>query len=420
MRSIALIDVNNFYVSCERVFNPKLKNKPLVVLSNNDGCVVARSNEAKALGVGMGVPWFKVKPLVNRHNIIAYSSNYALYADMSNRTMNILRQFSPNQEIYSIDESFLDFSQLPAHDLTTYGGAIKNRILQWTGLPVSVGIGSTKTLAKLANYCAKKLPQFEGVCNFNQLADEDHLLKQVPVGEVWGIGRRLDKKLRALNLHTAYDLKRADAKMLRKQFSVMMEKTIRELNSVVCIELEEIGFPRQQIMSSRSFGVPVNDFSSLSESVALYASRAAEKLRAQNSCAGLVHIFIRTSPFKKENFYSNGTTVSLPSPTDNTLTLVRAALSGLRQLYRPNYRYVKAGVILGEIVPVQFMQADLFTQCNKTEKSTRLMEVLDSVNDQMGKGTLKLASEGFRQPWLMKQAAKSPGYTTNWNDILAV
>lgn len=355
IRNIALIDVNNFYVSCERVFNPKLNGKPVVVLSNNDGCAVARSNEVKALGISMGAPWFKMKDLAKQHGIIALSSNYALYADMSNRVMSILRQFSPDQEIYSIDESFLDLTSFQSRDLIQYGQEMKQRILQWTGLPVCVGIGATKTLAKLANHCAKKRPEFRGVCHFNAMPDHelDALLAQIPVGEVWGVGGKLAPRLTALGIKTVYDLKYANQKILRREFSVVMEKTIRELNGHVCIELEEAPPPKQQILSSRSFGTPVRDYNSLAESITLYISRAAEKLRRQQSLAGSVYVYIRTSPFKPDDpFYSNGMTIPLPSPTDDTRQLANIALWALRQLYKPNYNYAKAGIMLTELVPV--------------------------------------------------------------------
>ncbi len=252
-RSIALIDVNNFYVSCERVFNPKLIGKPVVVLSNNDGCAVARSNEAKALGIPMGAPWFKCKDLVKQHGIFALSSNYALYADMSNRVMTILRDFSPDQEVYSIDESFLDVTAFNRRDLMDYGQQMRSRILQWTGLPVCVGIGATKTLAKLANHCAKKRPEFNGVCNFNTLSKDtlSQILSEIEVGEVWGVGRKLAPRLNALGIHNVLQLQQANPKRLRQQFSVVMEKTIRELNGTVCIEIEEIPPPKKQILRSR-------------------------------------------------------------------------------------------------------------------------------------------------------------------------
>lgn len=422
MRNIALIDVNNFYVSCERVFNPKLVNIPVVVLSNNDGCAVARSNEVKALGVGMGAPWFKFKDLAKQHGIVAMSSNYALYADMSNRVMSILRQFSPDQEIYSIDESFLDLTGFQSRDLIQYGQKMRQRILKWTGLPVCVGIGSTKTLSKLANYCAKKRPAFNGVCNLNALSDKDcdYLLSQIEVGEIWGVGRQLAPRLQALGFKTVLDLKRANPERLRQQFSVVMEKTIRELNGTVCIELEEVSPPKKQIISSRSFGHPVSDYNSLAESITLYVSRASEKLRKQHSFAGVLYVYIRTSPFKPdEPFYSNGMTISLPTPSDDTRQLVNVALWGLKQIYKPNFNYQKAGIMLSELVPAEGIQTDLFSQTQASLKSDELMITMDKINRKMGKESIKLASEGFKRPWKMRQENKSPSYTTNWEEIVA-
>ena len=422
-KSIALVDVNNFYVSCERVFNPKLRNKPVVVLSNNDGCAVARSNEVKALGVPMGAPWFKFKDLAKQHGIIAYSSNYALYADMSNRVMSILRQFSPDQEVYSIDESFLDLTSFSSRDLVAYAQQIRQTILTWTGLPVCIGIGATKTLAKLANHCAKKRQLFNGVCNFNSMPphEVDQILSEIDVGEIWGVGRKLAPKLKALGFNTVLDLKQANPEVLRQNFSVVMEKTIRELNGIVCIELEEVTPPKQQILSSRSFGVPVTDLNGLSESISLYVSRAAEKLRRQKSFAGSLYVYIRTSPFKEHVIqYSNGMTIKLPSPTDNTPKLVSIALWGLKQIYRPGHQYAKAGIMLGELVPATTIQQDLFSTIQPDTKSARLMQAMDLINRKMGKESLKVASEGFKRPWKMKQENKSPSYTTSWSDILKV
>lgn len=423
MRNIALIDVNNFYVSCERVFNPKLHNKPVVVLSNNDGCAVARSNEVKALGVGMGAPWFKFKDLAKQHGIIAYSSNYALYADLSNRVMSILRQFSPDQEIYSIDESFLDLTGFQSRDLIAYGQEMRQRILQWTGLPVCVGIGATKTLAKLANHCAKKRPIFNGVCNFNALPPNTlaQMLSEIDVGEVWGVGRRLAPRLKALGIENVLQLQQADPEQLRQQFSVVMEKTIRELNGTVCIEMEEMAPPKKQILSSRSFGHPVRDYQSLAESITLYMSRASEKLRKQQSYAGSVYVYIRTSPFKeKDPFYSNGMTVPLSTPTNDTMRLVNVALWILKQLYKPNYNYAKAGVMLSELVPAQGVQTDLFSEVQVSPKSSQLMLAMDAINKKMGKESIKLASEGFKRPWKMKQENKSPNFTTCWDELVRV
>lgn len=423
MRSIALVDVNNFYVSCERVFNPSLIGKPVVVLSNNDGCAVARSNEVKALGVGMGAPWFKFKDLARKFGIIALSSNYPLYADMSNRVMSILRQFSPDQEVYSIDECFLDLTEFKRRDLVEYGQQIRLRIHKWTGLPVCVGIGQTKTLAKLANHCAKKRKEFDSVCNLNMMTEAqlDLLLGQIEVGEVWGIGRKLAPKLIELGIPTVLDLKRADPETIRSKFSVMIERTVRELNGTICIELEQVAPVRKQIISSRSFGIAVTDLISLSQSISLYMSSAAEKLRRQSSFAGSVYVHIRTSPFKPdEPFYSNGMTIPLPTPTDDTRQLVGVALWGLRRLYWPGYKYQKAGVMLGDIVPQEGIQTDLFTTKLADSKSERLMTALDAINRKMGKESVKLGSEGFRRPWKMKQENRSPSYTTKWSHNLTV
>ncbi|CAG0988310.1 partial Protein UmuC, partial [Anaerolineae bacterium] len=312
MRAIALVDVNNFYVSCERVFNPALEGKSVIVLSNNDGCAIARSNEVKALGVRMGEPWFKLRDIARRHGIVAYSSNYALYASMSNRVMRVLAGFSPDQEVYSIDECFLDLTGFRHLDLREYGLQIRQRIRQWLGLPVCVGIGRTKTLAKLANHIAKKNPQFNGVCDLNAMPREEasRWLGGIAVGEVWGIGRKLAPRLAEIGSHHVLDLQAADPAMMRDKFSVVMEKTIRELNGIVCLDLEEMASPRQQILSSRSFGIPVTDLQSLTESVTLYMSRAAEKLRRQGSCASVVSVFIRTSPFnERAPYYGNSVNI---------------------------------------------------------------------------------------------------------------
>jgi DNA polymerase V len=422
-RSIALVDCNNFYVSCERVFNPGLEGRPVVVLSNNDGCAVARSNEVKALGVKMGAPWFQLKDLARRHGIVAYSSNYALYADMSNRVISILSAFSPDQEVYSIDECFLDLSGFRRRNLTDYGQKIRQRIRQWTGLPVCVGIGASKTLAKLANHIAKKNPLFRGVCDLDAMPpqQQDAWLDGIEVGEVWGIGRQLAPKLQQIGIRSVLDLKRSDPATLNARFSVLMEKTIRELNGVVCIELEEMAAPNKQIISSRSFGVPVTDLESLEQSVTLHVSRAAEKLRRQHAYAGSIHVYIRTSPFnEKESRYANGMTIALPQQSDDTMLLTRVALWGLRKIYRSGYRYQKAGVMLSELVAQQGRQSDLFASVAAQGKSNKLMAVLDQVNALMGRQTLKLAAEGFSQPWKMKQGNRSPGYTTCWDDLVVL
>ena len=421
MRNIALIDVNNFYVSCERVFNPKLEDKPVVVLSNNDGCVVARSNEVKALGVKMGQPWFELKNLAKKHGIIAYSSNYTLYADMSNRVMDVLGMFSPNQEIYSIDECFLDLTGFS--DLPRYGKEIRQRIKQWVGLPVCVGIGSTKTLAKLANHIAKKNSEFDGVCDLNSMVmdQQESWFKRIEVGEIWGIGRRLAPRLNAMGIQTVMDLQKASPASMRNRFSVIMEKIIRELNGTACIELEEVNPPKKEIVCSRSFGIKVTDLHSLEEAVSLYVSRAAYKLRCQSSYAGAVHVFINTSRFNPpKECYANAIRIPLPSQTASTIFLTRAALWGLRRIYRQGYKYQRAGVMLAELVSADSRQNDLFSTISTGTKSGRLMEVIDQVNDRMGAGTIRLASEGIKQSWSMRRESKSQNYTTDWNELLCI
>ena len=418
-RAIALVDVNNFYVSCERVFNPKLNNKPVVVLSNNDGCAISRSNEAKALGIKMGEPWFKCQELAQRYGIEGLSSNYALYADMSNRVMTIIGQYAPTQEVYSIDESFLDLTGIPQNHAST-ARDMRSKIKQWTGLPVCVGIGQSKTLAKLANHVAKKRPEYEGVCNFNELKETalNELMASIEVGEIWGVGRRLSVRLQTLGIKTALDLKKANPEFLRQQFSVVMEKTNRELNGIVCLELEDIAPNKKEIMSSRSFGYKVRDLQSLKEAVTLYTSSAAEKLRKQSSVAGAIRVYIRTSPFGDGAKYANSLTISLPSPTDDSIQLIKVALWALKHIYKQGYDYQKAGLILTDISPSNDEQKDLFGITTIT-KSSKLMTVIDAINQKMGKSTLRVASQGFSESWKMRQQRKSKSYTSKWSELIS-
>jgi DNA polymerase V len=417
--SYALIDGNNFYVSCERVFNPRLEGRPVVVLSNNDGCVVARSNEVKALGVKMGEPWFKLRDLARKHKIIAQSSNYTLYADMSNRMMAILGRYSPHQEIYSIDECFLGLGGLTHLDLMAWGQRMRRQVRQWVGIPVCVGIGSTKTLAKLANHCAKKnLAGLDGVCNLDLLDEQaqDELFARIPVGEVWGVGRKLSEKLAARNIATVRDLRDADARTLRETFSVMLERTVMELRGISCMELEEMAPAKKQIVSSRAFGTYIHTLSELEEAVSLYMARAAEKLRAQHSVAGAVQVFIRTNPFKDGHpQYQAGITVPLPSPTADTRRLTHAAHIGLKHLFKPGYAYQKAGVMLMELREAGHEQGMLFDE--PTPDRPKLMDVIDRANGRWGRGTLRLASEGVEKTWHMKRGNLSPAWTTDWAQL---
>jgi DNA polymerase V len=417
---IALVDGNNFYVSCERVFNPKLESRPVVVLSNNDGCAVARSAEVKALGVKMGTPWFQMRDLARQHGIVALSSNYALYADMSNRMMVVLSQFSPDQEIYSIDECFLGLEGFGHYDLVEYGKAIRQRVSRWVGIPVCVGIAETKTLAKLANHCAKKaLAGTEGVCDLNRLTKQDlsQLFASIGVGEVWGVGRQLTRKLGELGITTVEGLRRANPKTLRDRFSVVLERTVAELNGVSCLSLEEEVPNKQQIISSRSFGQYVYDLPPLKEAVASYIAIAAEKLRAQGSLAGMVQVYIRTNPHKDAPQYQRGLTIPLPEATDDTLSLTRAALWGLKRIYRPGFAYQKAGIALLDLTDARTPQMNLFST---TKDNTKLMQVMDRINAIWGRGTLRSAAEGIEKGWKMKREKVSPGYTTCWEQVPVV
>jgi len=417
--SFALIDGNNFYVSCERVFNPALEGKPVVVLSNNDGIVVARSPEVKALGVKMGAPWFQLRDTAKKHGIRAYSSNYTLYADMSNRMMRVLETYSPQQEIYSIDECFLGFDGFPETGLAAIGQRIRRQVKQWVGIPVCVGIGATKTLAKLANHCAKKgLAGSEGVCDFSRMqhAELDVLFEHIDVGEVWGVGRRLTDKLAVHGIASVRDLRDADAVSLGEMFSVVLQRTMMELRGVSCLELEELAPAKQQIISSRSFGTYVYTLSELEEAVSTYVARAAEKLRGQDSVAGAIQVFIRTNPFKPElPQYQRAFSFALPAPTADTRTLTRAALWGLKHLFKAGYAYQKAGVMLMDLRDAGVIQGQLFKVAPPDRPA--LMQVIDRANAQWGRGTLRLASEGLKQSWQMRRERKSPAYTTRWEDL---
>ena len=415
----ALVDCNNIYASCERLFNPKLKDRPVVVLSNNDGCVVARSAEVKALGIPMGVPWFKIQQEAKRYGIVAFSSNYALYADMSNRVVEVLSQFSPNIEVYSIDESFLELSGFEWLCYQSYGAEIRQRVADWLGLAVCVGIGPTKTLAKLANHSAKKnLAGHGGVCDFLTMRPDEltALLAGIPVCEVWGIGRKITAHLEEMGITTALQLREADAETIRTRFSVVVERTVRELRGTSCLELEEVVPDKQQIMCSRSFGALVYERAELEEAVASYIARVAQKLRAQDALAGALQVYIRTNVFKPEvPQYQKALTAPLPEATSDTRILTGWALRILKRIYRPGYGYHKAGVMLLGITPKGLQQFSLFAPSGVASAgSEKLMEALDGINQRYGRGTLRLAAEGVEKGWQMRRGNLSPRYTTDW------
>lgn len=424
MSVFALVDCNNFYASCEKLFDPKLKHKPVVVLSNNDGCVVARSAEVKALGIPMGVPWFKIQTEAKRYGIVALSSNYSLYADLSNRVVEVLSSFTPNIEVYSIDESFLDIAGFEGWEggLAAYGAEIRKRVRDWLGLAVCVGIAPTKTLAKLANHAAKKgLAGTDGVCDFTTMsaAALQRLFERIEVGEVWGVGRKITTRLEEMGIRTVQQLQAADAETIRSRFSVVLERTVRELRGVPCLALEEMVPDKQQIMSSRSFGTLVYDLPDLEEAVSSYIAKAAEKLRAQGALAGAVQVYIRTNIFKPEvPQYQKAVTVPLPEASSDTRVLTRWALRVLRRIYRPGYGYHKAGVMLMDIQAKANQQFSLFAASGATDaRSERLMGVLDGINQRYGRGTVKLLAEGVEKSWRMRRERLSPAYTTSWDGL---
>ena len=369
----------------------------------------------------MGVPWFQIKDLAKKHGIIALSSNYALYADMSNRVMSLLSSFSPDQEVYSIDECFLDLTGLEHLGLADYGQGFRETIQRHVGLPVCVGMATTKTLAKLANHVAKKRPEFNAVCDFTGLDTHalDQLLGQIEVGEVWGVGPRISPRLQHMGIMTVLNLKNAPRGKIRQQFSVVMERTIAELNGESCIALEDVAPPKQQIMSSRSFGVPVFDLAELQQSVASYTARAAVKLRNQASLAGAIQVYIRTSPFKeKEPQYSQGVTVPLAFPTSDSRTLVGAALAGLKRIFRPGFAYAKSGIMLMNLIPEDRRELTLFDDPVQLGRSNALMSVMDRINRNFGKGAVRLFGEGADQRWKMRTGNRSPNYTTRISDLV--
>ncbi len=412
----ALADCNNFYASCERVFAPALENQPIVVLSNNDGCVVARSNEAKTLGIPMGVPVFQVQNLIQAHQIRVYSSNYTLYGDMSRRVMETLCQFTPALEIYSIDEAFLDLTGCRGQDLTGYGRTIRNTVKKWTGIPVSIGIARTKTLAKLANRLAKKSAKAAGVLD---LTDSPYLplaLENTEIQDIWGVGPGFAKRLRQAGIQTALQLRDADDGWVRKHLGVVGLRTVYELRGMSCYGLELSPPGKKNIVVSKSFGRKIETLEELSEAVAAYAARAAEKLRRQNSAAAALTVFVMTDLFRKDQTrYFNSRTIELPTPTSDTGELIRYALEAARKIYRKNCLFKKAGVMLNALTSTDHIQANLFDTIDRP-RSRRLMDTLDRIN-ACTSAALHYAAEGLAQPWKTRFQHCSAHYTTDWSQL---
>lgn len=412
----ALVDCNNFYASCERLFRPELENKPIVVLSNNDGCVIARSNEVKALGIKMGDPYFKLKDLIAKHHIHVFSSNYALYGDLSHRVMAILQQMEPKVEVYSIDEAFISLPYTPGKLHTEYAQYLKQKVKQHVGIPVAIGIGPTKTLAKVANRIAKKNAYHNGVFDITDHERLDELLGSFDVEDVWGIGRQSTQKLRMRGIRTAKDLRDADNAWLRERLTVTGLRTAMELRGISCLPLEMVQPDKKSIISSRSFGRSVETLSDMKEAVATYISTAAEKLRAQGSVAGAIQVFITTNPFNpKHPQYAQSMMATLSRPSADTPHMVKAALQCLECIFKPGYQYKKAGVMLTEILPAHHQQMNLFNSF--VTENPELMQAFDRINQKWGRQTIQVATAGLTKTWKMVQSLKSPAYTTSWAEL---
>ena len=418
LQSIALIDCNSFYASCERIFNPKLLGKPIVVLSNNDGCIITRSAEAKALGIKMGEPYFKAKKIIEKNNVKVFSSNYSLYGDISQRVMEILLGFSPEVEIYSIDEAFLNFKGFKNHELLTYCKHIRQTIKQWVGIPVSIGVGSTKTLSKIANHLAKKEADYEGICILKGDEKIEEALNRIEIGDVWGIGRRLSKFLRNYEVRTAKQFAFLDRRWIRKNMGVVGEKIQLELRGVSCLDLELLPSPKKSCCVSRSFSRPIEKIEELQESIANYGSRVAEKIREEGLIAQSMSIFVLTNHFnKKEKQYSSSIKLQLDYPTSDSKLIVKRAVEGIKRIYKEGYRYKKAGIILYELHSSSSVRGLLDYDKPRTDS---LMRSLDEINYRYGSATLRLAAEGIKKSWHMRREKVSPCYTTSFDQLMIV
>lgn len=415
----ALIDCNSFYVSCEQVFNPKLYRKPVVVLSNNDGCVIARSKEAKAAGIPMGALAFKNTELFKKLGVIVCSSNYALYGDMSRRVMETLRRFTPDMQVYSIDEAFLYLEA--SYATPEYAAKIKSTVLQWTGIPVSIGVAPTKTLAKVANHIAKGSPEFCGIYLLKEPVVIEAVLRKLPVEEVWGIGRNIAAALHSEGIRSAWEFCRADDAWIQKKFTIVGLRMAWELRGTPCLELEETPPSKKAIMSSRSFGKPVMSWDELAEALSSYTARAAAKVRSQKSAASFIDVLVETSPYRDEPHYSNSAHITLPQPTAYTPELIHYAKHTLNRIFRKGLRYKKVGILLGGLVPEGCFQQDFFSSPIKDQKKQEaLMKLIDKANQDYGKKVLRTAAEGFKQPWQMRREHCSKHFTTRWEDLLTV
>ena len=403
---IALVDCNSFYVSCERLFNPSIIKKPVIVLSSNDGCVISRSTEAKALGIKMGEPYFKVEKIIKKNDVKVFSSNYSLYGDISRRVMKTLKQFSPQMEIYSIDEAFLNLSSIRDENLFEHGNKIRKTVLKWTGIPTSIGIATTKTLSKVANHIAKK--EQSGIVNLINTKQIDQILKEIEINEVWGVGRQLTKFYIKNGIHTAYQLKNMHNNWIKKNTNVLGSRTAMELKGIPCVSLKEHQEKRKNCCVSRSFGRKVTKLEELSESVTTHCLNAAEKIRSDNQTTKRITVFIRTSPFQKDkNYYANSKDVDLPVRTNDSIELVKQALIALQYIYRKGYKYQKAGIIFSGLNEVDIYKKNLFSSINNEEKRKKLMKAIDYTNIKYGRHALSIAQAGLRKKWNIKRQHSS-------------
>ncbi len=417
---IALVDCNNFYVSCERVFAPRLGGRPVIVMSNNDGCVVSRSDEAKALGIGMGQPVFQVRDLLHQQDVAVCSSNYALYGDMSRRVMATLGTFTPDLEVYSIDEAFLGLGGFRGLDPTAYGREIQTTVKRWTGIPVSVGIAQTKTLAKLANRLAKLSARTGGVLDLSHSPYLDRALASTPVECVWGVGPKFTRRLREAGIDTALQLRDADHRWVRGVRGVLGARTVLELRGVACLTLEQSPPPRQSIAHTRTFSRRICNLVELREAAAAYAARAAEKLRRQRRAAGVVTVFVMTNLFEQRSRrYFNARTYELPAPTSNTATLIKLVTRAVEEIFRPGIAYKKAGVLLDSLVPDQQVPPTLFPTGGPPPERP-LMQLVDALNKRFASGIVGWAAAGFERSWQVKFRHRSPRYTTSWRELPVV
>ena len=416
-QTFGLIDCNNFYVSCERVFRPDLEGKPVIVLSNNDGNAVSRSNEAKSLGVRMGDPAFKIRDLIKRENITLFSSNYGLYGDFSGRVGDALLSLVPSVETYSIDESFLDLTEFPEREVESLARALRERVLQWTGIPTCVGIGPTKTLAKAANYLAKKRPQYEGVCDLRRMETRMELLATVPVAEVWGVGSASAAKLGTLGVGTAAELAAMEPEQARALLTVTGGRTVYELRGVSCLPIELVEPMRKGIAVTRSFGKPILEWENMREAVATYAARAAEKMRRHQVAAAHISVFLHTSAFNQDPWYSNAASAKFLEATNDTGEVVAMAVRLGERIWRQGFRYAKAGVMIAELLPETARQPALWSEFDR-ERRAKLWQVVDQLNAGKGRGTVRVLSAGPKSPaWQLRAEYRSPRWTTRWAEL---